>query len=80
LAPFQRPTVDDISNEIDRVGVVAAEEIQQSVGLRAAGPEMDVGDKQSAEAPIGRLITQGVTSHARALTDSHDRPMTGRAA
>ncbi|MBA7680558.1 hypothetical protein ES703_88878 [subsurface metagenome] len=77
---LQRPAVDDISDEIDRVGVVNAEEIQQSVGLRTAGSEMDIGDEQSAEAPIGRLITQGVTTHARALTDSHDRPMTVRAA
>jgi hypothetical protein len=58
---------------------MAAEEIQQSIGLRAAGSEMHVGDEQSAEAPIGGLITQGVTSHARALTDSHDRSMTVRA-
>ena len=63
---FQRPAVDDIADEIDGVGVVAAEEVQQPVGLRAAGSEMDVGDKQSAKAPLGAFFTQGVTSHARA--------------
>ena len=63
-ARLQRPAVDDIANEIDGVGIMAAEEIQQPVGLRAAGPEMDVGDKQSAKAPFGALFTQGVTSHA----------------
>ena len=49
---LQRPAVDDIADEIDGIGIMAAEEIQQSVGLRAAGSEMDVGDKQSAKAPF----------------------------
>ena len=60
---LQRPAVDDIADEIDGVGVVDAEKVQQPVGLRAAGSEMDVGDKQSAKAPLGALFTQGVTSH-----------------
>ena len=66
----QRPAVDDIADEIDGIGVVAAEEVEQSVGLRAAGSEMDVGDKQSAKAPFGTLFTHSVTSHAGAPTRS----------
>src|SRR5262249_29296657 len=77
---LQRPAVDDVADHIDGVGVVAAQEIQQSVGLRAAGSEMDIAAEETAEGLFGALITQGVTSHARALTDSYDRPMTVRAA
>src|SRR5882724_7658145 len=62
----QRPAVDDIADEIDGIGVMAAEKVQQSFGLRAAGSEMDVGDKQSAKAPCRTLVTRSVTSHARA--------------
>ena len=54
---LQRPAIDDIADEIDRIGVVAAEKVEQSVGLRAAGSEVDVGDKQSAKAPLRLLFT-----------------------
>ena len=74
-ARFQRPAIDDIADQVDRVGVVAAQEIEQSFGLRAAGPEMHVGDKQRAERRSG-LSSLQVNSHARALTKSHDRSMT----
>ncbi len=67
-AGLQRPAIDDIADEIDGIGIMAAEKVQQSVGLRAAGSEMDVGDKQSAKAPFRTLFTYRVTSHARAAT------------
>jgi hypothetical protein len=63
---LQRPAIDDIADEIDGVGVMAAEKVQQSFGLRTTGSEMDVGDKQSAKAPFRTLVTHNVTSHARA--------------
>ena len=75
-AGFQRPAVDDISDEVDGVGIMASEKVQQSIGLRAAGSEVDVGDKQSAKAPFGALFTQGVTSHEYHLAGSCDRAMT----
>ena len=65
-AGSQRPAVDNVADEIDGIGIVAAEEVQQSFGLRAACSEMDVGDKQSAKAPFRTLFTHHVTSHARA--------------
>ena len=65
-AGLQRPAVDDVADEIDGVGVVGPEKVQQAVGLRAAGSEMDVGDKQSAKAPLGAFFTRGVTTHAPA--------------
>ncbi len=55
-ARLQRPAVDDITHQIDGVGVMTTEEIEQLVGLRAAGSEMDIGDKQSAKAPALRSI------------------------
>jgi len=63
---FQCPTVNDVTYQIDGVGIMAAEKVEQLVGLRAAGTEMDVGDKQGAKAPIRALFTYSVTSHERA--------------
>jgi predicted MPP superfamily phosphohydrolase len=54
--------IDVVENTV-HVGVVGLEEVQQPVGLRAAGSEMDVGDKQSAKAPFGTFFTHRVTSH-----------------
>ena len=62
----QRPAIDDIADEIDGIGIMAAEKVEQSIGLRAACSEVDVGDKQSAKAPFRSLFTHHVTSHARA--------------
>ena len=73
---LQRPAVDDIADEIDGIGIMAAQEVQQSVGLRAAGPEMDVGDKQSAKAPFRQLFTHSVIPMREQLTDSRDSVMT----
>jgi hypothetical protein len=44
---------------------MAAQKVQQSVGLRTAGAEVDIGDKQSAKSPFRQLFTHRVTSHAR---------------
>jgi hypothetical protein len=55
---------------------VGAEEVEQSVGLRAAGSEVNVGDKQSAKAPLGALFAYRVTSHVTNLTYSNDGEMT----
>jgi hypothetical protein len=55
---------------------VGAEKIQQSFRLRAAGSEMDVGDKQSAKAPLWALFTHIVTSHTEQLSDFRDSVMT----
>src|SRR5262249_30456448 len=72
---LQRPAVDDVTDQVDGVGIMVAEKIEQLVGLRAAGSEMDIGDKQSAKAPLRAFFTCSVTSHIRALTDSHDKAM-----
>ena len=51
----QRPAVDDVADEIDRVGVVIAQEVEEAVGLAAAGAEMHVGNKQRAKPPRGAV-------------------------
>ena len=50
-ARFQRPAVDDVADQIDRVGIVVAQEVEQLAGLTAARAEMDVGDEERAEVP-----------------------------
>ena len=62
---LQRPTIDDIADQIDGVGVMTPKKVQQLFGLRAAGSEMDVGYKQSAKAPLRAFLTHRVTSHTR---------------
>ncbi len=48
-ARAQLPAVDDIADQIDRVGVVIAQEIEKLLGLAAARAEMHIGNKQSTE-------------------------------
>jgi hypothetical protein len=38
---------------------MAAEKIEQLFSLGAAGPEVDVADKQAAKAPFGTRFTHG---------------------
>ena len=45
----QPPAVDDVADQIDRLGVVVAQEIEQELGLRRLRAEMDVGDEQRTE-------------------------------
>jgi hypothetical protein len=59
---------------------MAAEKVQQSVSLRAAGSEMDIGDKQSAKAPFRQLVTHSVIPMREQLADSRDSVMTNWAA
>ena len=44
-ARAQLPAVNDIADEIDRVGVVVAQKTEELCGLAAARAEMDIGDK-----------------------------------
>jgi hypothetical protein len=43
------PTVYDVANQIDRFGVVVAQEIEEAVGLAAACAEMNIRNKESTE-------------------------------
>ena len=52
---FSAPAVDDVADQIDRVGLVQAEEVEQQLGLAAARAEMDVGDEERAEVAVVRL-------------------------
>jgi hypothetical protein len=63
-SPSQRPSVDNIANKIDSIGVVALQEVKQEIGLRTAGTEMNVGDEQGPEATFGTLVTHVIASHA----------------
>ena len=43
------PAVDDIADQIDRFGVVIAQEVQQPLGLATPRAEVDIGNKESTE-------------------------------
>ena len=47
-AALQSPAVDDVADEVDRVGLVEFEKIKEKVSLTSFGAEMDVGQKQRA--------------------------------
>ena len=42
------PEVDDVAHEVDGLGVVFLQEIEQQIGLRCPRPQMHVRDKQRA--------------------------------
>ena len=48
-AGFQLPAVDDVADQIDRVGIVIAQEIEKPVGLAAARAEMNIGNEERTE-------------------------------
>jgi hypothetical protein len=50
-ARAELPPVDDVADEIDRVGIVVAEKVEQPVGLTALCAEMHVGNEQRAKRP-----------------------------
>src|ERR1700736_577507 len=64
------------TGEINGIAIVAAEEGQQPSGLRAAGAEMDVRDKQSAKAPFRTLFTHSVIPMRKQVPESRDSVMT----
>ena len=68
-AAAQAPAIDDIPDEIDRIGIVILQEIQKKTGFRTFRTEMDIGKKKSAEfaglvldhdADLRSALTQGV--------------------
>ena len=60
----QRPTVDNVADEIDRLGFVTAEEVEKLVGLTAACTQMHVGDKQRAKP------SRGVVRHDTTISNA----------
>ena len=48
-ARAQLPAVDDIADQIDRLGIVIAQEVEQTFGLAAARAEMNIRNKESTE-------------------------------
>jgi hypothetical protein len=57
---LQGPTVNDITDQINGFGIMAAQKIQQSFGLRAAGAKVNIGDEQRAIAPFGTLFSHRI--------------------
>src|SRR5437879_4047781 len=51
----QLPAVDDVADEIDGVRVVAAQEVEQPLGLAAAGAEMDIREEERTKSTDAAL-------------------------
>ncbi len=45
---LQRPAVDNVADQVDRVGLVPAKEVEQLAGLATAGAKMHVGNEERA--------------------------------
>ena len=50
-AGLERPAVDDVADQVDRLGVVVAQEVEQRSAWQPAGAEMHIGDEQCAKIP-----------------------------
>ena len=48
-ARAQLPAVDNIADQIDRLGLVATQEVKEAVGLATARAEVNIRDKESTE-------------------------------
>jgi hypothetical protein len=48
---LQAPAVDDVADQIERLGLVVLQEIEQQLGLAAACAKVDVGDPDGPETP-----------------------------
>ena len=51
---LQLPAVDDVADEIDGLGVVVAQEVEQPFGLAAARAEMNIGNEERTERTVDR--------------------------
>jgi len=56
----QRPSIDDVADEINRFSVVMAEEIEKLVGLTAARTKMHIGDEERTK-PSRGVVRHGTT-------------------
>jgi hypothetical protein len=45
----QLPAVDDVADQIDRFGIVVAQEVEEAFGLAASRAEMNIRDEESTE-------------------------------
>ena len=46
--PAEPPAVDDVADQVDRLGVVVAEKIEEEVRLAATRTQMHIGNEQGA--------------------------------
>ncbi len=72
-AGAQPPSVDDIADEIDRLGIMVPQKIDQPFALARARAEMNVGQKKrtdpKAEFPPRRAAWSLVDSHGRKMRE-----------
>jgi hypothetical protein len=54
----QAPPVDDVADQIQFVARMPFEKVQQSLGLTAAGAEMDIGQKNGSKVTLFGLVPE----------------------
>ena len=54
----QRPDIDQIADDVERLELVVLQKMKQSSGVAAPGPEMDVGD------PGSTIAVRAIDDHA----------------
>ena len=48
-SPLQLPAIDDVADEVDGVGVMVAQEIEEQVRLATFATEMEIGQEERAK-------------------------------
>jgi len=56
---LQLPAVDDVADQVQGVGLVVAQEVEQEGGLAAGGAEVDIGNPDGAVALVHRVLRRG---------------------
>ena len=65
-ARSQPPPVDDVADQIDGIGVVVAQEVQQQIGLATARAEVNVGNEERSKSATCAIGIRIVRSDRRA--------------
>src|SRR5688572_4647795 len=58
---LQPPAVDDVADQVDRLGLMMGQEVLQELCLAAAGAEMHVGDEKRSHVADLRLRNHGLS-------------------
>jgi len=69
-AGFQLPAVHDVADQINGIGVVIAQEIEEPVGLAAARAKMNVGDEERTEPNCAGLKRHESLSRGCSICDT----------
>ena len=61
---LQAPQVDDVADQVERVGLDRAQEVEQVRGAAAPESQVDVGDEDACETGKSAWLGVGLMAHA----------------